>query len=336
MKVLHSREIQYMQKIKCYPSSSIGPCPTLCDNFAQHEESVSVYWDDAPLVDDGAFLRVFHHCEPPEVFPSMAAHIIANQGFFDVIMSYDPRVLRECGSKAVFLTESACSWLDRKSSGSSKPFIHNFPDGPAPLSPVVENYISCDVSKKEFAVSFLTSSKNQFPGHSLRQEIYDSLPDQVGAVRTWKHRSPPRIEDKRTVTEPYQYHICPENSRHEGYYTEKIVDCFVAKTIPVYWGCPDIDRHFNRDGIVIFDSYEDLLRKLQGLTPGFYQERATAIEENFHRALQGVRQWDQIESHINEGIRKKKDSGHESSPQSVHTNPQSVPRPLRWVPRKSR
>src|ERR1700681_167619 len=178
-----------MTKVKCYTSSSIGHAPTLCDNFEQHEDSVSLYWDDAPLVDDGAFLKVIHHCEPPEVFPNVADHIIANQGFFDVIMSYDPRVLENCGGKSVFLTESACSWLDRKAGGSLRPFIHNFPDGPAPLSPVVENYKGCDTSKKEFAISFLTSSKNNFPGHALRQDIFERLPENVGVLRTWKHRS---------------------------------------------------------------------------------------------------------------------------------------------------
>lgn len=250
----------------CHTSSSIGPAPDLYKNFLDRPDTVSLYWDDAPLVEDGSFLKVIHHCEPPEVFPSVADHIIANQGFFDVIMTYDPRVLRECGDKAVFLTESACSWLDRKSSGSPRPFIHSFPDGPALLSPVVENYVGCDVSRKEFAVSFLTSSKNHFPGHILRQEIYEKLPAQIGNLRTWKHKSPPRVDDKRTVIEPYQYHICPENSQYEGYYTEKLIDCFVAKTIPIYWGCADIDKHFNVEGVIVFEDTRDLLRKLQGLT----------------------------------------------------------------------
>ena len=321
---------------KCYTSSSIGPAPELHKNFIDRPESVSLYWDDAPLVDDGSFLKVIHHCEPPEVFPNVADHIIANKGFFDVVMSYDPKVLRECGDKAAFLTESACSWIDRKSSGSPRPFIHNFPDGPAPLSPVVPAYTGCDVSKKEFAVSFLTSSKNYFPGHVLRQEIYEKLPDSIGALHTWKHRSPPRVDDKRTVTEPYQYHICPENSRHAGYYSEKIVDALIAKCIPLYWGDPEITLRFNPEGILRFETYEDLLNTLQGLTPEFYASKRAVIEENFTRAIQGVRQWDQIEQHIDEGIRRKKDSDHEPKTQSVYTNPQSISRPLRWTPRKSR
>lgn len=326
---------------KCYTSSSIGPAPELPRNFLDRPESVSLYWDDAPLVDDGAFLRVIHHCEPPEVFPSVADHIIANQGFFDVIMTYDPRVLRECGEKAVFLTESACSWMDRKSSGSPSPFLHNFPDGPALLSPIVPAYAGCDVTKKDFAVSFLTSSKTHLPGHVLRQEIFEALPEHIGNLRVWKHRSPPRVDDKRPVVEPYMFHIAPENSRNDGYYSEKLVDCFVAKTIPCYWGCTDIGKHFNADGMVIFEDTRDLLRKLQGLTPSFYHERTSAIEENFTRALQGFRQWDAIENYIDQGIARKKaqgkkGSGHESLPQGVHTNTQSLSRSLRWTPRKSR
>ena len=97
----------------------------------------------------------------------------------------------------------------------------------------------------------------------------------------------------------------PENSRASGYYTEKIVDCFIAKTIPVYWGCTDIAKHFNTDGIIQFENYDDLVVKLQSLTPDFYHDREPAIEENFRRALQGVCQWNLIEDYIAVGIANK-------------------------------
>ena len=34
------------------------------------------------------------------------------------------------------------------------------------------------------------------------------------------------------------------------YFTEKLLDCFATGTIPVYLGAPDIDKHFNKDGII--------------------------------------------------------------------------------------
>jgi hypothetical protein len=198
-------------------------------------------------------------------------------------------------------------------------------------NPVAPAYVGCDVTAKQFAVSFLTSSKKMFPGHVLRQEIYERLPELIGELRTWKHRSPPIINDKREVLEPYMFSIVPENSRHSGYYTEKIVDCFVAKTIPVYWGCTDIAKHFNADGIVQFSSYEDMITKLSVLTPEFYTSRLDVIESNFQRALQGVHQWDLIENAITKGIEKKKVNPKDSDErlQGSNSSLKQVPRSLR-------
>ena len=44
---------------------------------------------------------------------------------------------------------------------------------------------------------------------------------------------------------PYKFVIAGENSRAPGYVTEKIVSAMLAGAIPVYWGAPDVARHFN-------------------------------------------------------------------------------------------
>jgi hypothetical protein len=43
----------------------------------------------------------------------------------------------------------------------------------------------------------------------------------------------------------YKFVICVENSRIVGYVTEKIVNAFLAGSIPIYIGAPDIETHFN-------------------------------------------------------------------------------------------
>jgi hypothetical protein len=292
----------------CYTSSSIGPCPTLGNNFADRPETYSITWDDGWNFSDTSWFKAYHQCEPPEVF-NVIDRLIENHKFYDLILAWDERVLRECPN-SVFLTESACSWLPRQNGNAHDTYGTMNRDGILHKNPVALEYPGCDVSVKKFAVSFLTSSKNSFPGHVLRQEIYERLPEAFGALKAWKHKSPPIVNDKRTVLEPYQFSIVPENSRHNGYYTEKIVDCFVAKTIPVYWGCPNIGSHFNAEGIVCFENYDDLQSKLSALTPEFYQSKRAAVEENFHKALLGVAQWDLIDHHITEAIAKK------------HTNPE--------------
>lgn len=300
-----------MSRPVCYTSSSIGPCPNLNENFLDRPETVSITWDDGfylgSLINDNSWFRVFHQCEPPEVL-DIVERLVQIHKYYDLILAFDERVLRECHN-AVFLTESACSWLPRKF-GAIDPLGNlRYENGVIHKNPVVMSYDGCNVDAKKFAVSFLTSSKRQFPGHILRQEIFEKLPERFGALEVWKHRSPPIISDKRTVLEPYMFSIIPENSQHNNYYTEKVVDCFVAKTIPLYWGCPNIGSHFNPDGIICFSTYQELEKILSSLTPADYITRRYAIEENFKLALKGTHQWDQIENHITWGIEKKKREG---------------------------
>lgn len=46
--------------------------------------------------------------------------------------------------------------------------------------------------------------------------------------------------NKQLVMSNYRFAICFENISYPGYVTEKIIDCFVAGVIPVYYGAPDI------------------------------------------------------------------------------------------------
>lgn len=45
----------------------------------------------------------------------------------------------------------------------------------------------------------------------------------------------------------YQYCLACENSSHNNYFTEKIVDCFLSLTVPIYWGCPNLSEFFPKD-----------------------------------------------------------------------------------------
>lgn len=292
-----------------FTSSAIGPAPNLKYNFLDRYEAVSITWDDGFDFSDNTWFRVFHQCEPPEVI-DIVDKLIENHSFYDLILAWDERVLSQCPN-AVFLTESACSWLDRKNSELqgfvTKAFTEEDRDKAiARVGQKIETkYQPKNLGDKQFQASFLISSKAWAPGHALRQEIYEKLPESIGALKIFKHRSPPLIPDKRDVLEEYQFHIVCENSQHNNYYTEKVVDCFVAKTIPIYWGCPNLSNHFNKDGFFQFNTYEELDGILKSLTPEVYERKLKAVEENFSKALLNVYQWDWIEIHITEAIEKR-------------------------------
>ena len=48
----------------------------------------------------------------------------------------------------------------------------------------------------------------------------------------------------------YKFMICFENKSNHNYFTEKMIISFVCGTIPIYWGCSNIEEYVNMDAIL--------------------------------------------------------------------------------------
>ncbi len=76
------------------------------------------------------------------------------------------------------------------------------------------------------------------------------------------------FKNKIVTLSNYRFALCFENTRFDGYVTEKIFDCFFAGCIPVYCGPSDIDSYVPRDAYISYDdfqSYDELDFFLRGL-----------------------------------------------------------------------
>mgnify|MGYP001251266876 CR=1 FL=1 len=89
---------------------------------------------------------------------------------------------------------------------------------------------------------------------------------------------------KTTALAPFMFSITIENGKADDYFTEKLLDCFATGTVPIYWGTKSICKHFNMDGVIQFDTLEELDSILPTLTVGHYLEMRQAVVDNFHRA----------------------------------------------------
>jgi len=143
--------------------------------------------------------------------------------------------------------------------------------------------------KKEKLVSMIFSKKNMSQGHKLRYSIGKTFEaDKFGEM----FNNP--IQDKKEGLIDYCFSYTIENCSEQGYYTEKINDCFLTGTIPIYWGDPDIGNVYNKDGIIFLeelDSYK--------ITKKYYYSKLKAIEENYNIALNVIK-----ENTIDNGIQK--------------------------------
>lgn len=54
----------------------------------------------------------------------------------------------------------------------------------------------------------------------------------------------------------YRYSLAFENSRHENYFSEKLTDCFLCWSKPIYWGCPNILDYFPEESLACVDIFD--------------------------------------------------------------------------------
>jgi hypothetical protein len=64
-----------------------------------------------------------------------------------------------------------------------------------------------------------------------------------------------------TIYSKYKFIICFENSKTNGYITEKIFNVFLSGSIPIYDGAPNIGDYVNINTILLFD--ENILKKVK-------------------------------------------------------------------------
>lgn len=65
--------------------------------------------------------------------------------------------------------------------------------------------------------------------------------------------------DKNKTLGLYKFNFCLENSQGiKGLISEKIFDCFIGRTIPVYYGAPDIEQYIPKKCFVLYTDFSSL------------------------------------------------------------------------------
>lgn len=148
-------------------------------------------------------------------------------------------------------------------------------------------YGGCWIRKEDFNIyeknkniSIICSNKNYLSGHKLRHKCINKFRSFIDVYGNGYNT----INDKLDALKNYKFQIVIENTKKDFWFTEKIIDCFVTGTIPIYYGCPSIGNFFNKDGILIFDSINDLERILINMPENLYEQKKQAIEDNFQKA----------------------------------------------------
>ena len=145
------------------------------------------------------------------------------------------------------------------------------------------------IYKKTKLCSYVTSTKTITPQQRFRVDLLNKLkrggfPNTPDLFGRGHNPMPESRLGKYLSLSDYAFSINIENMVQDHYFSEKIIDCFLCGTIPIYFGARKINNYFNADGILVFNNQEELLYNLETISFEFYESRMAAVRENFELA----------------------------------------------------
>jgi hypothetical protein len=214
--------------------------------------------------------------------------IIKNSFQYDLVLTTEEEVLR-CTPNSILFPYGG-TWLGKKD-GSHKDSLGVFD----------ENNIQ-NLNKK-FQISFLTTSHLGKSGYYMRQTIWNNkhvikipsvfysstrfpttnvIPSGFIFSNTLHDGLLPN-DDKMHLWNS-QFNIAIESSKEKSYFTEKIIDCLLTKTVPIYFGCDNIGEFFDVRGILQFNTFEEYCKIIDSIDETTYEKMKPYIEINYERA----------------------------------------------------
>jgi hypothetical protein len=129
---------------------------------------------------------------------------------------------------------------------------------------------------KRCICSLIASSKRKYLGHALRHDVVDWIQRSELDVDIMGRGYKP-FEMKNDGLAPYRYSVVIENVREKNYFSEKLVDALLCKTVPIYWGCPNIGDFFDTRAMVLCESFEDIQSSILTMSVAEYDKRVAAL-----------------------------------------------------------
>lgn len=162
---------------------------------------------------------------------------------------------------------------------------------------LTEEQVESKPDKYEQNISFILSAKQAATGHKFRHEINEAI--HMAGLGEWvdvygidMYDGLDEFTPKWECLRDYKFTICVMGEKYNWCIDEKIIDCFLARTIPIFWGYPDIgEKHgkYNTDGIIQFSTITELLdiiRRILKEGDAMYNDRRVqrALQHNYRLA----------------------------------------------------
>ena len=240
-------------------------------------KNVDIYFDTEEYHPNENTFKIYVQREP-DIIHQCYNFLQNNANKYDLIFCYDPS--RLSGVKNAHSVIVAGTWIE--------PGFYQF----------------IDISKKSFSISNITGWKTGCLAYHLRhllyqnQQAFQQFP--ITFYRSSAHIIIPEIttnplipkeplSSKYILFEKHQFSIVIENTREKNYFSEKLMDCLITKTIPIYYGCQNIGDYFNTEGWILLKDeqnfLQELYQQLYTLNDTYYMKHYPVVEENYEAAI---------------------------------------------------
>lgn len=193
--------------------------------------------------------------------------VLKNYNKFDRILTYDTQLLKLPNS--LFRNGGYEVVLNKN--------VH------AQTYPTLSDESLYNLYDKSKSISFITSNKTITDGHRFRVSCVNTLRAN-GVDVDIRGVGYQEIVGKIEALRDYRFSIAVENGVSDNYFTEKILDCFLTGTVPIYKGCKNVGEFFNDKGIITFNNEIELVDIILSIGEKDYESRLPYIKENFEIA----------------------------------------------------
>jgi hypothetical protein len=134
------------------------------------------------------------------------------------------------------------------------------------------------IHEKTKLVSMIASDKGWLNGHKNRLQWVEKLKNKVDLYGRGRQF---QLNDKEDGIRDYMFSVAIENDSSDAYFTEKLTDCFVMGTVPIYYGSRKVvEKYFDPSGVIFLEDDPTL----STLSIEKYKSMMPSIEKNFKLA----------------------------------------------------
>lgn len=253
------------------------------ERILKPDRDVTIYTDTLDVKDDSRY-KIFLQQEPVSINTNLYP-LLNCWHKFDLILTYNEDILKGCPN-AKFLYIATNTWI------------------------LPEQYKAIDVSFKRCLISNLTGFKRMCKAHEFRQLIYTNqqkfdskrfifFRSGISPILPSIQNNPilsPEHSSKFALFFEFQFSLIIENTRERHCYTEKLIDCLITKTIPIYYGCENIQDYFDTTGWILIEneSVDEIIEKCKVIDEEYYNKYKKVIESNYRKVLTIIDKYKQL------------------------------------------